>query len=63
MKAEHIAMRNTCDFDAAFEAMTREGAEVILTFPDGLIHRQAKLIAEFAGRRRIPIRRPRRRSA
>jgi len=49
-----VPVRAPGDFDAAFEAMTREGAEAILTFPDGLIHRQAKLIAEFAGRRRIP---------
>jgi putative ABC transport system substrate-binding protein len=49
-----VPVRAPADFDAAFEAMTREGAEAILTFPDGLIHRQAKVIAEFAGRRRIP---------
>ncbi len=49
-----VPVRAPGDFDAAFEAMTREGAEAILTFPDGLIHRQAKLIAEFAARRRIP---------
>lgn len=42
------------DFDAAFEVMTREGAEAIHTFPDGLIHRQARLIAEYGLRRRIP---------
>jgi len=49
-----VPVRAPGDFDAAYEAMTREGAEAIHTFPDGLIHRQAKLIAEYAARRRIP---------
>lgn len=49
-----VPVRAPADFDAAFEAMTRERAEAIVAFPDGLIHRQAKMIAEYAVRSRIP---------
>lgn len=49
-----LPVKSPGDFDAAFEAMTREGAEAIHTFPDGLIHRQARLISEYAARRRMP---------
>jgi len=49
-----VAVREPGEFEAAFEAMTRGRAQAIVAFPDGLIHRQAKVIAEYAMRRRIP---------
>jgi putative ABC transport system substrate-binding protein len=42
------------DFEAAFAAIAKEGAEAIVSFPDGLIDRQGKVIAEFARQRQIP---------
>ena len=51
---QYVPVRAVRDFDAAFEAMTRERAEAIDAFPDVLIMLQRKAIAEFAARRRIP---------
>ena len=42
------------DFGAAFEAMTRERAEAIMAFPDGVVMSQARAVADYAIRRRIP---------
>ena len=42
------------DFDAAFEAIAREGAQALVAVPDPLINRQAKSIADFSTKRRIP---------
>jgi putative ABC transport system substrate-binding protein len=42
------------DFDAAFDAIVREGAQALVAIPDALINRQAKSIAEFSAMRRIP---------
>jgi putative ABC transport system substrate-binding protein len=41
------------DFGAAFESIVREDASALLAFPDTLINRQAKAIAEFAIGRRL----------
>lgn len=49
-----VPVRSVSDFDAAFEAIARERAQAVIAFPDTLIHSQAKVIAEFAARRRIP---------
>lgn len=42
------------DFDTAFDAIVRDGAEAIVAIPDTLVNQQAKLIADFAARRRMP---------
>jgi putative ABC transport system substrate-binding protein len=51
---QYLPVTTVRDFDGAYDAMTRERAEAIVAFPDGLIMSQAKAIAEFATRRRIP---------
>lgn len=42
------------DFDVAFDAIAREGAQALVAIPDALINRQAKSIADFSTKRRIP---------
>jgi putative tryptophan/tyrosine transport system substrate-binding protein len=54
LAVQYLPVRSVGDFDAAFEAMVRERAEAIVAFPDLLMMRQAKAIADFAARRRIP---------
>jgi putative ABC transport system substrate-binding protein len=54
LSLQYVPVHSARDFDAAFEAITRGHAEAVVAFPDTLINRQAKAIAEFAGRRRIP---------
>ncbi len=54
LKVQYVPVRTVGDFDAAFKAMERERAEAILAFPDLLVMRQAKAIAAFAAKRRIP---------
>jgi putative ABC transport system substrate-binding protein len=51
---QYLPVATVRDFDAAFEAMTRERADAIMAFPDVLIMSQAKAIAEYSMRRRIP---------
>jgi putative ABC transport system substrate-binding protein len=49
-------VRSSADFDAAFEAIAKGNAEAIVVFSDSLVNyaANAKAIAEFAERRRIP---------
>ena len=51
---QYLPVRSGKDVEAAFEAMTREGAEAITAFPDALIMLQRKAIADYSMRRRIP---------
>jgi putative ABC transport system substrate-binding protein len=54
LKIQYVSVRTVGDFEGAFSQMERDGAEAIVAFPDLLIMRQAKAIAEFATKRRIP---------
>ena len=54
MSVQYLPVRTVDDFGAAFDAIEREGSEAIVAFPDLLIMSQAKSIAQFAARRRIP---------
>jgi putative ABC transport system substrate-binding protein len=54
LKVQYVPVRTVGDFEGAFTQMEHEGAEAIVAFPDLLIMRQAKAIAEFATKRRIP---------
>lgn len=51
---QYFPVYSVRDFDVAFEAIARDGAQALIAFPDTLINHQAKPIAEFAARRRIP---------
>jgi putative ABC transport system substrate-binding protein len=54
LKVQYVPVRTVGDFEGAFNQMEREGAEAIVAFTDVLIMRQAKAIADFATKRRIP---------
>ncbi|MGH7353845.1 MAG: ABC transporter substrate-binding protein [Candidatus Rokuibacteriota bacterium] len=54
LTVQYLPVRVAGDFDIAFAAMTRERAEAIVAFPDGLIMSQASAIAAFAAKHRIP---------
>lgn len=54
MKLQWIPVYSVADFEAAFAAIGREGAQAIVAIPDNLINDRAKSIAEFAAIRRIP---------
>jgi putative ABC transport system substrate-binding protein len=50
----YVPVRTVGDFEGAFTQVERDGVEAIVAFPDLLIMSQAKAIAEFATKRRIP---------
>jgi ABC-type uncharacterized transport system substrate-binding protein len=54
LNVQYVQVRKADDFEAAFNRIERDGAEAIVAFPDVLIMSQAKAIAEFATKRRIP---------
>ena len=54
LTVQYLPVSSARDFEAAFEAIAREKAEAIVAFPDALIVTQAKPIAEFATKLRIP---------
>jgi putative ABC transport system substrate-binding protein len=54
LKVQYVPVRTAGDFEGAFSRIERDGAEAIVAFPDVLIMSQAKTIAEFATKRRIP---------
>jgi len=51
---QYVPVRGVEDFPAAFEAIVNERAQAIVAFPDVLIMSQAKNIAAFAAKHRIP---------
>ena len=51
---QFFPVRSVDDFGAAFEAILRDGAQGIVAFPDNLINHQARAIADFAARQRMP---------
>jgi len=54
LNVQYVQVRKADDFEAAFNRIERDGAEAIVAFPDVLVMSQAKAIAEFATKRRIP---------
>jgi putative ABC transport system substrate-binding protein len=51
---QYVTARGPGEFEAAFEAMTRERAQAAVVFPDAMVNRHARAIAELAARHRIP---------
>jgi putative ABC transport system substrate-binding protein len=47
-------LKTAADLAPAFDSILRNGGDAIHTFQDGLIHQQAKVIADFATRNRLP---------
>jgi putative ABC transport system substrate-binding protein len=54
LTVQYVPVRSVGDLEGAFNRIEREGAEAIVAFPDVLVMSQAKTIAEFATKRRIP---------
>jgi putative ABC transport system substrate-binding protein len=51
---QYLPVSSARDFELAFPALLRGRAEAIVAFPDALVMSQAKVIAEFARRHRVP---------
>ncbi len=51
---QYLPVTSARDFELAFPALLRQRAEAIVAFPDALIMSQAKVIAEFSRRHRMP---------
>jgi putative ABC transport system substrate-binding protein len=49
-----VDVRSLDDFDKAFSVIIKEHAEALLTLPDPLTVAQARLIADFAAKNRLP---------
>jgi hypothetical protein len=47
-------VRSAKEFDPAFAAITKEGAEAIIILPDALMMQHRALVIEFAMKQRIP---------
>lgn len=51
---QHVAVETAADFQAAFAAIARGGAQAIVTSADGLMSLKAESISAFAASRRVP---------
>ena len=54
LSVQYLPVSAGRDFDRAFPALLQERAEAIVAFPDALVMSQARTIAEFSSRHRIP---------
>jgi putative ABC transport system substrate-binding protein len=54
LNVQYLPVTSARDFELAFPALLRERAEAIVAFPDALVMSQAKVIAEFSRRHRVP---------
>jgi putative ABC transport system substrate-binding protein len=54
LTVQYLPVTSARDFELAFPALLRERAEAIVAFPDALVMSQAKVIAEFSRRHRVP---------
>jgi putative ABC transport system substrate-binding protein len=54
LAVQYVPVRSAADFAAGFAAIERERAQAILAFPDALIMSQARAIADFSVRQRVP---------
>lgn len=52
---QYLQVRGAGDFEAAFDAMARARAQAAIVFPDAFMNRNAKVIADLAIRRGIPV--------
>ena len=54
VKLQSLDVRGVDDFDGAFEAAKREGAQAVITCPDPVINAQQVRIVDFATKSRLP---------
>ena len=52
---QHVPVAALADMEGAYEAITRERADAVMTSIDSLMTSQARNIAEFSSRRRVPV--------
>jgi putative ABC transport system substrate-binding protein len=52
---QHVPVATLADMEGAYEAITRERADAVMTSIDSLMTSQARNIAEFSSRRRVPV--------
>src|SRR4030095_8783024 len=51
---QYLQVRDTADFDGAFDAIVKEKANALLVFPDALTNAHRDQIAAFATKQRLP---------
>ncbi len=54
LKLESLEVRGPADFDDAFKVATKQGADALIAFSDGLINGHRGQIIAFAARNRLP---------
>ena len=54
LKLQSVGVRNSKDFDGAFEAALKERAQALITLPQPLMNSHRNLIVEFATKNRLP---------
>ncbi len=54
VKLQYLTVKIPSDFQEAFDAITRERADALITFPDAVTSAQRKQIGEFALKNRLP---------
>ena len=54
LKLQSLEVRGSTDFDGAFDYATRDRADALVVFPDGLINSHRRQILDFAATRRLP---------
>ncbi len=54
VKLQSLEVRGLDDFDRAFEAAKRDGAQALITYPDPVINAQHVRIVDFATKSRLP---------
>lgn len=55
LSVQYLPVSSGRDFDLALPALLRERAEAVVAFPDALVMSQARAIADFSRRHRIPV--------
>jgi putative ABC transport system substrate-binding protein len=54
LKLQSLEVRGPTDFDGVFDHATRDRADALVVFPDGLINSHRRQILDFAATRRLP---------
>lgn len=54
LAVQYMPVTSARDFEAAYPALLRERAEAIVAFPDALVMSQARAIADFSRKHRVP---------
>lgn len=55
LELQYVPVRSASEFEAAFAAIAKKGAEAIIVLPDALVMQHRAQIVEFAMKQRIPV--------